>query len=154
MQIKGSAKGLGKAGRGRLRVKGITVLPADMADLTVAMTDLLDEVGNAGELVDTSGATLPLTLVAKKVKAKKAIFETEAGVQPRVRVILRRKKADSEDLKVTVKVRGAYIARPSSCEGSENALLETGLSLNAGGEVTRMGAIADWRCKKKLLRSG
>jgi len=139
--------------KGKLHVAGETNLPVDMdlADLRVSVENLLDEIGAKGELVDV---ILPLTLTPGTRTAKKAVFASESGVEPNVKVILRRPKAGAEKVKITVKAARATIDRPAACESSESASLETGLNVHDGQQVTRVSGIASWKCKKKGLRGG
>jgi len=148
------ANKLDDADKGKLLVKGETTLPVDMdlADLRVSVADLLDEVGAKGELVDV---VLPLALTPVTQKPKKAVFETDSGVEPRVKVVLHRPKTSAEKVKITVKASRATIDRPAACEATGDAAsLETALDLHAGEALTRVGGIASWTCKKKALRGG
>jgi hypothetical protein len=132
MDIGGRVKKLDREGRGKLRMAGQTKLPVGVAltDITLSVSDLLDEVGAKGELIDTGNAPRPLPLPPRKRNAKKAIFETEAGVEPHVKVILRRPKTSSETVNLRLKARGLTIARPAGCEGTATEVsLETALNL-------------------------
>lgn len=152
LQIRGHAARLDTSGRGRLAIRGATMLPTSAAlqDATVFVTDLLDNVGAAGELV--AGGTPALS--ARKRGRKVAVFETPAGSAPRVKVILRRPQPKSERVKVMIMVRRATIARPSSCSGSGGAAsLETGLVIGLGSSDTRAAAITSWRCRHDALRT-
>jgi hypothetical protein len=153
LDASGRAGGIEQPGKGRLRIRGRTTLPADVAlsEAAVVLTDLLDEVGAAGELVDGGAWTLP---PASSGNARKAVFESAAGAAPRLKVVLRRPRAGDEHVKVVVAVRKATIGRPAACDDADQAKLETGLSISAAGGQTRVGSIASWRCGKKALRGG
>jgi hypothetical protein len=155
LQVTGRAAGLGRPGRGKLRIRGTMALPAGatLADLQITLTDILDEVGGSGELIDVGGTTIPLGPGPVRVRGRKAVFETEAGVEPRVKMVLRQKKS-AEELTVLVMAENASIARPSGCDAADVVLLETGFNVGAGGTVTRVGSIVEWRCGKKSLRGG
>jgi len=155
LEASGRAAGIERPGRGRIRIRGTTTLPVDvpLSDASIVLTDLLDEVGASGELV--SGGAWQLGPPARARRRKAGVFETAAGVEPRVKVVLRRPRPRSEQVKIAVLVRKATIARPAGCDHpAGEAKLETGLSVSANGEETRMGAITGWRCGKKTLRGG
>jgi len=152
LEASGRAGGIARPGKGRLRIRGRTTLPVEvpLTDTEIVITDLLDEVGASGELV--AGGEWVLTAIGGG-KAKKAVFATADGVEPRVRVVLRRPRADAEQVKVVVVASKATIARPAGCDHpAGEAKLETGLSISANGEETRVGTITGWRCGKKTLR--
>lgn len=153
LTLRGHAARLDKADRGLLRMKGTTTVPTSIAleDLSLTVDDLLDAVGAGGELVSTP-APLPLALTPKKRKKKVAIFASEQGVRPRVKVVVHRRRPDAEKVKLNVLVRGATITRPAACDASRTAALETAFTLGAGGDAVRAGTVGTWHCKKKALR--
>lgn len=151
LKVHGRATKVDRPGRGVVRLKGMTTLPTSVAleDATLAIADLLDAVGADGELV--SG---PWSLEPKRRKKKVAIFTTAPGVRPRVKVVLHRRRPKKEKVKVHVLARGATIARPAACAAGPASLpIETALLVGGGGAEYRAGAVGQWRCKKKLLRS-
>jgi hypothetical protein len=82
LQVHGRSARLEKPGRGRLVIHGVTMLPTGSAvqDATVVVTDLLDNVGASGELVAGGNPSLSSRRRRKKV----AVFETAAGIVPRL----------------------------------------------------------------------
>jgi hypothetical protein len=150
LSVKGRAAKLDRSGRGVVRIKGLTTLSTTVAieEATVTLTDLLDEVGAAGELV-TDGDEL--TLTPRKRKKKVAIFETDAGVEPRLKVVLHRPRPDAEKVKVIVIGRRATIAKPTVC--TDAVAIETALIVSAGATNTRVGTVGPWQCKPKALHA-
>ncbi len=155
LTVRGRAAGLARPRRGRLRLKGVMSLPPTMAleDATVVVADLLDEVGGAGELVATSGASWPLAPSPRKRKKKVAVFVTARGVEPRLRVVLHRPRPRRERVRVVVMARRATIARPTACAGADTASLETALVIGSGADRMRVGAVGPWRCRREVLRA-
>jgi hypothetical protein len=153
--VRGRAARLDRPRRGFVRLKGVTSLPTTMVleDATVVVTDLLDEVGGAGELIAATDATWPLTPSPRKRKKKVAVFETGDGVEPRLRVVLHRPKPRKDRVRVVVLARRATIARPTACAGSDTAALETALLIGDGVNQMRAGTIGPWRCRREVLRA-
>jgi hypothetical protein len=157
MEVGGRVDRLEKAGKGKLKVSGETALPVEMAltDVALEVSDLLDEVGGKGELIEAGNVPSPLPLAPRKQAAKKAVFETESGVEPRVKVTLKRPKESEERVTVLVTAKGLTISTPAGCEAdAAEVSLETAFNLALADEVTRVGTLGSWRCKKKGLRGG
>ena len=72
-----------------------------------------------------------------------------------MKVVRKRPRESQERVKVLVKAKGLTIATPAGCEADEAEVsLETALDLRIEDELTRVGTIGSWRCKKKGLRGG
>jgi hypothetical protein len=149
---KGRAAKLGRDRRGVLRVRGRTTIDPgqDLKDVTLVVTDLLDEVGATGELVGDAG--LPRTMTARRQKPKVAIFESDPGVTPRIKVVLHRPHPKRDKVRVLVLARRATIARPSGCTSDgETVSLETSVTVATTTFATRVGAVGTWRCRRDAV---
>jgi hypothetical protein len=156
LDVRGRATGVGgRAGRGRISLVGRASVPASLAidGMQLVVHDLLDAVGGDGERV---AGTLPLTLVAHAAShagraRRAAVFESAAGVTPRVRVVLKRPRPTADVVAVRLLVRHATLSRPAACASARYANIETSFNLVAGRDVTHVGRVGTWRCRRRAL---
>jgi hypothetical protein len=118
----GSVTAVGAAGQGAaMRMSAVVPLegPLDLGAATVTVDRLAHELGGAQELIkgEDGAGVLPLVLQARSTAgARHAVFETEPGARPALRLTLHRLRDDR--LNVELRLRGAAIpALPQLCNG-------------------------------------
>jgi len=143
-RLSGSAVGLGRgSGRGGVSVtERLTVTaPVDMASpvTAVTLTNLLNEIRGAGELVES----IPLSLhLLPGNDAGRATFSTPDGARPSVSLSIRRRSGGVLDL--VLDVVGATIDRPDGC--SPTGLL-TSVTINDGtNPPVVLPVVQAWNC--------
>ena len=125
----------------------------DIDETAVVISELLDEVGGAGELIPSVDAETgqDLTLYASKVTGKTARFQTPKGQSPEVELRLTEQKGVPG---VDLRVRLTDILEPENCNCSGRTNLSTKLVLidreNAPMSLVLDGA--EWRCKRHRKR--
>jgi hypothetical protein len=158
-QASGRAQNVGVASdNGSVRITGRVTLPRPLPldQATVTLTDVLNEVGGAGELsLDTD---VPLTLQARAgSKPTGAIYQTASGVRPGVTLEIKTRDPKRLLLEVSIKVDRDRIAAPTRCAGRSTAStnLATGFELVVGEDVDRVRAemVSAWRCLRHELRN-
>ncbi len=160
--VKGHASEVGSGtDRGRVEIRGrFTAQNALALDQTTFMlTDLLDELGGAGELVKggAGSALLPLTLQPRTSnKRDAAIFDTPHGLRPSVRMEVTTQNRNRNVYDFALTVDGVTIpVGPASCAGRPHpvARLKTAFILaGSAGQDALVSATMDWTCLGTELR--
>jgi hypothetical protein len=161
--VQGSASNVGSGtDSGSVRVSGRFRVdrPLDLGRSNLTLSELLDEIGGAGELVRGRGGAplVPITLTPRTgSKPSAAIYETASGARPSVRVEVKTRDARTGLMEFSIVADRATIPnRTSSCaaSGSSTAELTTAFSLwGSVGAPVSVHASVDWRCSGSTLRT-
>ena len=148
--------------KGRVEISGRfaaqNALELDQATFT--LTQLLDEVGGAGELVLglAGSALLPLTLQPRTGSQRDAaIFDTPRGLQPSVRMEVRAQNRRRNVYDFELTVDGAAIpVGPARCAGRPHRQTRLTSAFVLAGDAGRdasVSATIDWRCLGPTLHA-
>jgi hypothetical protein len=164
----GTAERVGAGRNGRVEVSGRFWLPVPtQLDLTtLTLTDLLNEVGGAGELTERNHAVagvreggdryLPITLHAHKgSNATGALYQTLPWERPSVKVEIENRDPISGLMEFSVVADDVSIDKPTECRGADEPTtqLATSFDLKFGSRQVNVGAVLPWQCLGKELRT-
>jgi len=159
--VSGKAKNVGEAnGDGTVKITGRFTAPTaiQLDEAIVTITDLLDEVGGAGELSERPGgaALLPIALVAQPGSTSTvAVYETSPGVRPSVSVEIKTRDSRMHAMDFTITVdHDSMPSAPVECStGSSQANLRMSFTIDDGsGQPISVGAVLPWQCDRHELR--
>jgi len=159
--VSGKAKNVGEANDdGTVKITGRFTAPTaiQLDEAIVTITDLLDEVGGAGELSERPGgaALLPIALVAQPGSTSTvAVYETSPGVRPSVSVEIKTRDSRMHAMDFTITVdHDSMPNAPVECTtGSSQANLRMSFIIDDGsGQPISVAAVLPWQCDRHELR--
>ena len=162
VQFRGKAEHVGSGlANGKLSLSG-TVKSVNLPDLRLTVLNvqrLLFDRASGAELVRRSGreALLPLLLSPRPHQsATKAIYQTDPGVVPKVRIELEQQDPGKGEVQFQASMEHVTIDEPLPCtaaQGSASLRTQIVLTSTAGGAPIAIATEQQWMCADKVLQT-